>query len=152
MCELYFLNLKDFISPFQPPVGIYLLKGNNKNTRTRCEIFKINNKDTRTTPGVALVSLLLTLNIFHTLFQCFIVNFEKVNADRALQNIGFKFLATIINLLRATGLFLYSLKTSKFLFSMFSRGIEISGMKLVKIRVFVQVTLTLLRATIGLVS
>ena len=30
-------------------------------------MFKINNKNTRTT----LVSLLLTLNIFHTLFQCF---------------------------------------------------------------------------------
>ena len=29
-------------------------------------MFKANNKDTRTTP-----SLMLTLNIFHTLFQCF---------------------------------------------------------------------------------
>ena len=40
-------------------------------------MFKVNNKDTRMTP---LVSLLLTLNIFHTLFQCFIVNFEHVIA------------------------------------------------------------------------
>ena len=30
------------------PAGIYLLKVNNKNTRTWCEImFKFNNKDTR---------------------------------------------------------------------------------------------------------
>ena len=38
-------------------------------------MFKVNNKDTR----CLLVSLLLTLNIFHTLFS--IVNFEQVNAD-----------------------------------------------------------------------
>ena len=30
--------------------------------------------------GVVLVSLLLTLNIFHTLFSVSIVNFEQVNA------------------------------------------------------------------------
>ena len=35
-------------------------------------MFKVNNKDT---DGVGLVSLLLTLNIFHTF-----VNFEQVNA------------------------------------------------------------------------
>ena len=29
-------------------------------------MFKVNNKDTRTTPGVVLVSLLLTLNVFLT--------------------------------------------------------------------------------------
>ena len=28
---------------------------------------QVNNKDTKTTPGVVLVFLLLTLNIFHTL-------------------------------------------------------------------------------------
>ena len=45
-------------------------------------MFKVNNKDTRTTPGVVLVSLLLTLNIFHTLFfSVSIVNFEHLNAD-----------------------------------------------------------------------
>ena len=46
-------------------------------------MFKVNNKDTRMTPmanGIVLVSLLLTLNIFHTLFYCFVVNFEKVIA------------------------------------------------------------------------
>ena len=32
------------------PIGIYLLKVNNRDTRTRCEMFKVNNKDTRTTP------------------------------------------------------------------------------------------------------
>ena len=45
-------------------------------------MFKVNNKDTRTTPF--LVSLLLTLNIFHTLFPCSsatIVNFGQVNGD-----------------------------------------------------------------------
>ena len=51
------------------PVDIYLLKVNNRNTRTRCEICS---KLTRKTPerrhGVVLVSLLLALNIFHTLF------------------------------------------------------------------------------------
>ena len=45
-------------------------------------MFKVNNNDTRTTPiVVVLVSLLLTLNIFHTLFYVSIVNFEQVNAD-----------------------------------------------------------------------
>ena len=33
------------------PVGIYLLKVNNRNTRTRCKIYsKLKNKDPRTTP------------------------------------------------------------------------------------------------------
>ena len=42
-------------------------------------MFKVNNKDTKTTP---LASLLLTLNIFHT-YLCSsvsIVNFEHLNA------------------------------------------------------------------------
>ena len=38
-------------------------------------MFKVNNKDT----GVALESLLLTLNIFHTLFFISTVNFEQVS-------------------------------------------------------------------------
>ena len=37
-------------------------------------MFKVNNKDTRTTPGIALLSLLLTLNVS-------IVNFEHENAE-----------------------------------------------------------------------
>ena len=52
-------------------------------------MFKVNNKDTRTTPGVVLVSLLLTLNIFHTLFSAFIVNFGQVIAGWASFNIEF---------------------------------------------------------------
>ena len=46
-------------------------------------MFRVNNKDTRTTP----LSLLLTLNIFHNFFQCFycfsvsVVNFKHVYAD-----------------------------------------------------------------------
>ena len=45
--------------------GIYLLKVNNRNTRTKC---KICSKLTIKTPGVVLMTLLLILNIFHTLF------------------------------------------------------------------------------------
>ena len=40
-------------------------------------MFKVNNKDIN---GVVLVSLLLTFNIFHTLFSVFIVDFEQVGA------------------------------------------------------------------------
>ena len=40
-------------------------------------MFKVNNKGTRMT---SLVSLLLTLNIFHTFFSASLVNFEEVNA------------------------------------------------------------------------
>ena len=45
-------------------------------------MFKVNNKDTKTT-GVVLVSLLLILNIFTYFINCssaFIVNFEHVIA------------------------------------------------------------------------
>ena len=47
------------------PAGNYMFKVNNRKTRTRWEICS---KLTIKTPGVVLVSLLLTLNIFHTLF------------------------------------------------------------------------------------
>ena len=49
------------------PVGIYLLKVYNRNTRTRCQICL---KLTMKTPerGVVLMSLLLTLNIFYVFF------------------------------------------------------------------------------------
>ena len=59
------------------PAGIYMVKAQKKNnSRTRCEICL---KLTQKTPeqhhcnaiGVALVSLLLTLNLFHTLFFSF---------------------------------------------------------------------------------
>ena len=44
-------------------------------------MFKVNNKNTRTTLDVILVFLLLTLNIFHTFFNVSIVNFELVNVN-----------------------------------------------------------------------
>ena len=43
-------------------------------------MLKVNNKDTRLTPGVVLVSLLLTLNIFHRCSSVSIFNSEEVNA------------------------------------------------------------------------
>ena len=49
------------------PAGIYLIKVNNKNFRTKC---KICSKITKKTAErcIVLVSLLSTLIIFHTLF------------------------------------------------------------------------------------
>ena len=41
-------------------------------------MFVVINKDPRTTP---MASLLLTVNIFHTNFSVFVVNFEQVNAN-----------------------------------------------------------------------
>ena len=58
------------------PAGIYLLKVNNRNTRIRCEIYYQNDAI-----SLVLVSLLLTLNIFHTLLWYFYFNFEHVIAD-----------------------------------------------------------------------
>ena len=46
------------------PLGIYLLEVNNKNTKSKCGICS---KLTIKTPDIK-TSLLLTLNIFHTLF------------------------------------------------------------------------------------
>ena len=56
------------IFPSSVPAGNYMFKVNNGNTRTRCEICS---KLTTTTPGVCLVTLLLTLNIFQILIWCF---------------------------------------------------------------------------------
>ena len=47
------------LSVFSFPAGKYMFKVNNRNIRTRCELCS---------NGVVLVSLLLTLNIFHDLF------------------------------------------------------------------------------------
>ena len=49
-------------------------------------MFKVNNKDKKTTPGVVLLPLLLTSNIFHTLFTFPIVNFEHVTAGWSKYN------------------------------------------------------------------
>ena len=40
-------------------------------------MLNVNNKVTRTTPAVVLVTLLLTLDIFHTLFQCFFCQYRN---------------------------------------------------------------------------
>ena len=65
--KIFYLSLWNQNLRLVCPAGIYLVKVNNRNTKVR-NMFKVNNKDTRTTPGVVLVSLLLTLNIFCTLF------------------------------------------------------------------------------------
>ena len=43
-------------------------------------MFKVNNKDTKTTADVLLVSLLLTLNIFQASSIVSTVNFEQINS------------------------------------------------------------------------
>ena len=54
------------------PAGNYLFKVNNRNTRTRFEICsKSTIKTLEQRQWLVLVSLLLTLNIFRTFFQCF---------------------------------------------------------------------------------
>ena len=68
LCKIFaFKSHGKFMKKFSRNLfGIYLLKVNNRNTRTRCEIYsELTIKDTI---GVVLVSLLLTLNIFHALF------------------------------------------------------------------------------------
>ena len=67
--------IKEIVS-FQPyryaMLGMFamliLLLGRGDNNPVGIYMFKVNNKDTRTMPGVVLVSLMLTLNIFHTMF------------------------------------------------------------------------------------
>ena len=61
--------------------GIYLLKVNNRNTRTMCEICsKLTIKPPENVIDVVLVALLLTFNRFHIFFGFVIVDFEQVNA------------------------------------------------------------------------
>ena len=54
-----------------------MFKVNNRNTRTKVwNMFKVNNKDTKTMPllsGIVLVSLMLTLNMFHTFVLVFLL-------------------------------------------------------------------------------
>ena len=55
------------------PAGNYIFKVNNRNTRAKVgNMLKVNNKVTKTTPGVVLVAL-LTLNIFHTFVLVFLL-------------------------------------------------------------------------------
>ena len=58
------------VFPWYNPVHKYMLKVNNANTRKRCESYmlKVKNKDIKTPFDIVLLSLLLTLNIFHTFF------------------------------------------------------------------------------------
>ena len=54
------------------PAGNYMFKISNRNTGKKCEICsKLTIKIPAHAIGVVLVSLLLTLNIFHTFFYCF---------------------------------------------------------------------------------
>ena len=63
--EIIFVSVKVGIKP----AGNKMFKVNNRNSRTRCEICsKLTIKDAI---GVVQISLLLTLNIFHTLLYCF---------------------------------------------------------------------------------
>ena len=52
------------------PAGNYMFKVSNANTRTRCEICSKLTKRQQNGIGIFLVSLLLTLKIFHTLVYC----------------------------------------------------------------------------------
>ena len=66
------------------PVDNYMLKASNRNTKTRCEIcskltIKTPERHQNDAIGIVLVSLLLTLNIFHISSSVSIVNFEQVN-------------------------------------------------------------------------
>ena len=47
------------------PVGNYLLKVNNRNTRARCDMFKVNNKDRRTTSVASFCCLVIFEHISH---------------------------------------------------------------------------------------
>ena len=49
-------------------------------------MFKVNNKDTRTTQLASNYEHMLTLNIFHTFSSASIVNFEHVIAGREIIN------------------------------------------------------------------
>ena len=65
------------------PAGVYMLKVNNRNTRTKVwNMSKVNIKDTKTTP-------MLTLNIFHSHLCSSVsfVNFEHVIADWVVENV-----------------------------------------------------------------
>ena len=78
------------------PIGIYLLKVNNRNTRTMREICsKLTIKIPEWRQWRFLVSLLLTLNRFHTLFWCFYCWLKTSNCrlGKSLSNISKKFQA-----------------------------------------------------------
>ena len=76
----YKLTADDITLYLYIPASIYLLKVNKRNTRTRCDVQYWQQRHQNDAIGIILVSLLWTLNIFHTLSWCFYVNFEHVTA------------------------------------------------------------------------
>ena len=74
---LSFLQYKARISSFFMPCKMWnMFKVNNKDTKIRKVNNKVKNKDTI---DIILPSLLLTLNIFHFLLQCFYCWLSSVN-------------------------------------------------------------------------
>ena len=60
------------VSTVYYPAGIYLFKVNNGNRRRMCEICsKLTKRHQKDVSNVVVMSLLLTLNRFHTLCWCF---------------------------------------------------------------------------------
>ena len=70
-------------------------------------MFKVNNEDARTTPGVVLVSLLLNLNIFTPSSNVSIVNLEHVIAGWVYTSFN---LVTFLNKFLFVGSCLYFLE------------------------------------------
>ena len=69
------------------PARIHLLKVNNRNTRTSCQIcWKLTVKNQNDAFGVVLVSLLLTWTYFTACSSVSIVNFQHVIADWVAYN------------------------------------------------------------------
>ena len=105
------------------PTGIYLFKVNNGNDRAICEIYselRIETPDY--VIDIVLLSLLLTLNIFHRLFWCksgyletliILLNIRKVAQVTQVFETSFINRNSIFNPFHATDLFWYSLKTSE---------------------------------------
>ena len=63
--KMVLLQKKKGVYRISPPAGIYLFKVSNRKPERCGKSVQVNNKDTRTT---SMVSLMLTLNKFHTLF------------------------------------------------------------------------------------
>ena len=58
------------------------------------DMFKVNNKDNQNDNGVVLVSLLLTLNIFHSFYVS--INFKQINGDWVISLISHLY-ETVLN-------------------------------------------------------
>ena len=82
------------------PASIYSFKANNWNTTTMCEICPKLTIIVNVVIDVVLVSLLLTLSRFHTLFWCSIVNYEQVDAGWVLSSYFLNFHISIQSVFR----------------------------------------------------